>query len=118
MHDARGLAAYVVGGASAKLSQRSLRLYAKRTRPRVFKVMYGNQPDRWSDNLTGMDRLRVIVNYLTRMRFVGVDNELDLLSKEGTGTAPEGFVPWFELPERARHQAAVWPLGGAGRRDR
>lgn len=63
-----------------------------------FKVMYGNQPDRWQDSLIGLDRLRVIVNYLTRMRFVGQQGELDLLSKEGTGTAPAGFRPWFELP--------------------
>lgn len=65
-----------------------------------FKVMYGNNPDRWQDNLTGMDRLRVIVNYFTRMRFVGSDCELDLTSKEGVDTAATGFVPWFKSPHR------------------
>lgn len=66
-----------------------------------LSLMYGNYPDRFAESLTGMDRLRVIVNYLTRMRFVGVDNELDLLSKEGVGTAPVGFTPWFSLPRNS-----------------
>ncbi len=65
-----------------------------------FRQMYGNLPDRWQPDLQGMDRLRVIVNYLTRMRFVGPDNELDLLSKEGVGTAPTGFQPWFKVQPR------------------
>lgn len=65
-----------------------------------FKVMYGNHPDRWQENLTGMDRLRAIVNYFTRMRFVGPAGELDLLSKEGVGTAPAGFAPWFKSTDR------------------
>ncbi|MDF1764374.1 MAG: symmetrical bis(5'-nucleosyl)-tetraphosphatase [Oleibacter sp.] len=57
--------------------------------------MYGNQPDRWEDSLTGMDRLRVIVNYLTRMRFLDQDNRMNLSAKEAADTAPEGFKPWF-----------------------
>src|SRR5437764_4321465 len=31
--------------------------------------MYGSKPDHWSDAFTGWDRLRVIVNAMTRMRF-------------------------------------------------
>ena len=31
--------------------------------------MWGNQPDRWDDALAGRDRLRVVVNALTRLRF-------------------------------------------------
>jgi len=65
-----------------------------------FKEMYGNQPDLWDNNLAGMDRLRVIVNYLTRMRFIDNDGRLDLITKESIGTQPAGFIPWFRHPER------------------
>lgn len=63
-----------------------------------FQQMYGNQPDVWQDDLQGADRLRVIVNYLTRMRFIDASAHLNLTAKEGLETAPEGFRPWFEYP--------------------
>ncbi|MFT6614725.1 MAG: bis(5'-nucleosyl)-tetraphosphatase (symmetrical) [Halopseudomonas sp.] len=65
-----------------------------------FDHMYGNQPDRWSDSLTGIERLRTITNYLTRMRFCKADGTLDLKSKDGQDTAPKGFAPWFRYPRR------------------
>lgn len=57
--------------------------------------MYGSQPDRWSDGLTGWDRLRVIVNAMTRMRFCTAEGKMDFRAK-GT-EAPAGYRPWFEL---------------------
>jgi bis(5'-nucleosyl)-tetraphosphatase (symmetrical) len=62
--------------------------------------MYGNEPDRWKDDLTGAPRLRFIINVLTRIRFCNAKGRLDFKTKEGLGTAPEGFMPWFEVPER------------------
>ncbi|MFZ4759768.1 MAG: symmetrical bis(5'-nucleosyl)-tetraphosphatase [Burkholderiaceae bacterium] len=63
-------------------------------------VMYGDTPDRWDDALTGDDRLRAIVNGLTRMRFVSPDGRMDFSVKEGAGSAPPGLVPWFDAPAR------------------
>ena len=63
-------------------------------------IMYGNLPDRWDDALTGDDRLRAIVNALTRIRFVDSDGRMDFSLKEGAGTAPPGLMPWFEVPAR------------------
>jgi bis(5'-nucleosyl)-tetraphosphatase (symmetrical) len=63
-------------------------------------VMYGNRPDAWSASLTGHDRLRLIVNVLTRIRFVDGRGRLDLESKGSADKAPSGFVPWFEAPAR------------------
>jgi len=62
--------------------------------------MYGNEPACWNEALTGTARLRTITNYFTRMRFVNEAGELDLKSKEGVGTAPPGYMPWFAAPER------------------
>ncbi len=66
-----------------------------------FKVMYGNSPDQWNKSLAGMDRLRAIVNYFTRMRFCTQQGQLDLLTKEGLNKKPAGFSPWFELERKA-----------------
>jgi len=63
-------------------------------------VMYGNDPGRWDDTLQGHDRLRFAVNVLTRVRFCTPDGTMDFKQKEAAGEAPEGLMPWFELPDR------------------
>lgn len=68
--------------------------------PAFLHTMYGNTPDRWSDALTGTDRLRVIVNVLTRMRFCTADGVMDFESTESASAAPAGLMPWFEVPGR------------------
>jgi bis(5'-nucleosyl)-tetraphosphatase (symmetrical) len=65
-----------------------------------LRVMYGNEPARWSESLTGHDRLRFAVNVLTRIRFVTADGALELKSKEGAGGAPPGCAAWFDAPGR------------------
>lgn len=66
-----------------------------------LSAMYGNAPSQWHDGLEGADRLRVIVNALTRLRFCTLEGVMDFASKEGAGAAPPGFLPWFEVPGRA-----------------
>jgi bis(5'-nucleosyl)-tetraphosphatase (symmetrical) len=62
--------------------------------------MYGNEPDRWKDELSGVPRLRFIINVLTRLRFCNARGKLDFKTKEGLGSAPEGYMPWFDVPGR------------------
>lgn len=61
--------------------------------PLFLDGMYGNEPAKWDKKLHGIDRLRVITNYFTRMRFCTEDGKLDLKSKEGLDTAPPGYAP-------------------------
>lgn len=69
--------------------------------------MYGNQPDKWSNRLKGYERLRVIVNALTRLRFCTTSGQMDFDSKEGIGTAPKGYLPWFDIPNRKSEKTRV-----------
>ena len=64
-----------------------------------FHNMYGNQPAAWSEDLSGPERLRVITNYFTRMRFCNAAGELDLTSKLTTSER-QGFDPWFSFADR------------------
>ena len=68
--------------------------------PAFLHAMYGNTPDHWDDDLTGTDRLRVIVNALTRMRFCSSRGVMDFESTESASAAPEGLMPWFDVPGR------------------
>ena len=62
--------------------------------------MYGNQPNRWDDRLQGIERLRVIVNALTRLRFCSPQGEMEFDAKGQVEQAPQGFLPWYEVPQR------------------
>lgn len=62
--------------------------------------MYGDQPARWDDTLTGVARRRLIINVLTRSRLVTGDGMLDLVTKDGTDGVAEGYFPWFDVPGR------------------
>lgn len=68
--------------------------------PDFLQRMYGNLPNAWRDDLEGADRLRVIVNALTRLRFCSARGEMDFASSESAATPPAGLMPWFEAPSR------------------
>lgn len=70
--------------------------------------MYGNEPSRWDDALTGIARLRCIVNALTRMRLCLPDGTMDFTHKENDiGPAGSGLLPWFEAPHRMTENVTV-----------
>lgn len=72
-----------------------------------FAQLYGSKPDRWDDALRGADRLRVIVNAMTRMRFCTPEGVMEFQTKGEATNPPPGFVPWFEVPQRASRDATV-----------
>jgi bis(5'-nucleosyl)-tetraphosphatase (symmetrical) len=66
--------------------------------------MYGSEPSRWSDALAGWNRLRAIVNVMTRMRFCTLGGDIEVRTKGAK--PPAGFQPWFEL-RTAREEPQV-----------
>ncbi|MEY2701162.1 MAG: bis(5-nucleosyl)-tetraphosphatase, symmetrical [Pseudomonadota bacterium] len=67
----------------------------------ALRHMFANEPAVWSEDLQGWERLRMVVNVLTRMRYVTVDGRLDFHEKGAPGTQPEGLLPWLDVPGRA-----------------
>jgi len=75
--------------------------------PGFLMTMYGNEPARWNDDLQDADRLRFIVNALTRIRFCAEDGTLELHTKEGLEATPAGLYPWFDAPGRRSTGQAI-----------
>lgn len=69
--------------------------------------IFGNKADRWHDGLRGMDRHRVVINALTRLRLCTPDGVIDFKTKEGLGDTPAGLVPWFDAPGRRTADTTV-----------
>ena len=69
--------------------------------------LYGSKPDRWDDALTGADRLRVIVNAMTRMRFVTRAGAMEFHAMGTPDEGPPGYVPWFDAPARASRSVPI-----------
>jgi bis(5'-nucleosyl)-tetraphosphatase (symmetrical) len=69
--------------------------------------MWGSEPAVWHDDLAGWDRMRVIVNAMTRMRFCSPSGEMEFRTKGEIADAPAGFLPWFEVPGRRSADAVL-----------
>lgn len=69
--------------------------------------MYGNRPERWSEELRGMDRLRLITNAMTRLRACTADGDMDFHFKGELQDMPPGLMPWFEVPDRKSEGANI-----------
>lgn len=68
--------------------------------PELLGAMYGDEPDRWDENLSGMARLRFVINCFTRLRFCSADGRVDFKCKGAPGTQPPDLLPWFAIPGR------------------
>jgi bis(5'-nucleosyl)-tetraphosphatase (symmetrical) len=70
--------------------------------------MYGNTPNKWSNTLKGYERLRVITNALTRIRFCTPTGMMEFESKEGFEDGPKGYIPWFKTPKRKTQDVLIY----------
>lgn len=68
---------------------------------KLLKHLFGDRPALWSKNLNGIDRLRAIINVMTRLRFCDVRGRMDFNVKGAPGTQQPGLYPWFEVPGHA-----------------
>jgi bis(5'-nucleosyl)-tetraphosphatase (symmetrical) len=69
--------------------------------------LYGNEPHRWEDSLTGIDRLRVTYNALTRIRFCTAEGAMEFANNGGPDSAPPGYMPWFDVPARRTSDVTI-----------
>lgn len=73
-----------------------------------LRGMYGNLPNQWKPELTGIERLRCITNILTRIRFCTAEGEMEFNSKEGLSKTPPGFAPWYSHPRKTDSSTVVF----------
>jgi len=73
-----------------------------------LKVMYGDMPNKWNKNLNGYDRYRIIINCLTRLRYVDPDITLDFVEKNHPREIQNSkLTPWFEINNRANQEYQI-----------
>ncbi|WP_114192689.1 bis(5'-nucleosyl)-tetraphosphatase (symmetrical) ApaH [Edaphovirga cremea] len=65
--------------------------------PLFLDAMYGDMPNNWSPDLSGLARLRFSTNALTRMRYCFPNGQLDMICKDSPENAPMPLKPWFHL---------------------
>ncbi len=67
----------------------------------LLRHMYGNEPDTWDERLSGHERLRVIVNAMTRLRLCTPEGRMEFRHKSAPRDLPQGYLPWYAVPGRA-----------------
>ncbi len=69
--------------------------------------MYGNKPDCWEETLDGWERLRIITNCLTRIRYCSDEGRMNFDDKGPSGTQSSGMHPWFEINSRKSRNTTI-----------
>ncbi len=85
-----------------------------------LSTLFGNQPDHWREDLQGPDRWRVVVNALTRIRFITPAGAMEMKASGPPDQAPPGHLPWFDAPGRRTAGVTIacghWSALGVRRR--
>ncbi len=69
--------------------------------------IYGNQPNIWSDDLTGWERLRCITNFFTRVRYCEQNGRMNFDQKGPPGSQTQGLQPWYEIKDRQSKELKI-----------
>ena len=71
-------------------------------------ALYEEKPDRWSEDLEGLARLRFIVNCFTQLRYCDREGRLDLSSERRTAAKKKKrSIPWFQVPKRSHSDMKI-----------
>ncbi len=73
----------------------------------LFGAMYGDQPHQWQESLRGAERQRFVINVFTRLRVCTATGRVDLKQKGPVDEIAAPYMPWFEVPARARAATRV-----------
>jgi bis(5'-nucleosyl)-tetraphosphatase (symmetrical) len=73
----------------------------------LFDHMYGDEPEKWGDDLSRRDRLRFTINVLTRLRVCTPDGRVDLKWKGKPPTANSQYQAWFDVKNRATRDTRI-----------
>ena len=86
-----------------------------------LRGMYGNEPRHWQPDLTGQDRLRIIANAMTRIRYLHRDGGMEFQHKCAPADAPAELQPWYDVPGRRSGDVRIffghWSTLGLFQRD-
>ncbi|WP_166372042.1 symmetrical bis(5'-nucleosyl)-tetraphosphatase [Psychromonas sp. SA13A] len=75
----------------------------------LLKNMYGNHPTKWQASLSGIERIRYIINVFTRMRYCTLDGELEFYNKLSPAETDSSVLkPWFEITPRDHNQPILF----------
>lgn len=66
----------------------------------LLRSLRAEKPDRWSDELEGLARLRFIANCFTQLRYCDRDGRLDLSGERRSAAKKKRSMPWFQVPTR------------------
>jgi bis(5'-nucleosyl)-tetraphosphatase (symmetrical) len=95
-------------GQAIECAQEVEKALRKKNYKEFLANMYGNTPNKWSNSLKGHERLRVITNALTRIRFCTPSGTMEFESKEGFESGPKGYIPWFKTPKRKTQDTLIY----------
>jgi bis(5'-nucleosyl)-tetraphosphatase (symmetrical) len=82
-------------------------VFMRKNPAQFLEHVYGNTPTEWHPSLEGIDRYRVIVNSMTRLRFCTPSGTMEFHSKGQPQHAPDGFVPWYEANHQRQSDTTV-----------
>lgn len=104
---------------AAALAREIEQILRGRDHRRLVSSMYGNEPAAWSEDLSGPERWRCVINAMTRMRFCDKRGHMDLQWSSAPGSQPGHLLPWFDVPGRRSKDHEIvfghWSALGCGR---